>query len=80
MTKPPKTKEAASLLFLDPPYKKGLIPRAIVGLAAQGWVADRAMLIAETAKNEKPEMPETYALLLEKTYGDTTIGFWKMTL
>lgn len=80
VTKPPKTKEAASLLFLDPPYKKGLIPRAIVGLAAQGWVADRAMLITETAKNEKPEMPETCALLLEKTYSDTTICFWKMTL
>ncbi len=76
VTKPPKAKEAASLVFFDPPYKKGLIPRALAALAAQGWIAPNAMLIAETAKNEKPELPETCALLLEKTYGDTSLSFF----
>ncbi len=76
-TKPPKAKEAASLLFLDPPYKKDLIPAAIVALAAQGWIAPNALLIAETEKSERTERLDPFLFLFEKIYGDTKLSFWR---
>jgi len=76
--KPPKAHRPCSILFLDPPYNKGLIPAALKVLEAQGWIAPQAMLITETAKNEKRDMPESCELLLTKTYGDTSVSFYKM--
>lgn len=75
-TKPPRAQRPCSLVFLDPPYRKGLIPAALKALAAQGWIAPGAMLICETAKKETRDGLETCKLLLEKTYGDTTLGFY----
>ncbi len=76
VTKPPKAHRPCSLIFLDPPYRKGLIPTALSALAEKGWLAPNAMLICETAKNETRDMPASCELLLEKTYGDTKIGFY----
>src|SRR5689334_13897854 len=43
---------AATLVFLDPPYRCGLIPRAIDHLRVVGRIAPDALLIAETARDE----------------------------
>ena len=66
-----------SLIFLDPPYHKGLIERAVTGLADQGWIAPNALLVCETAKDEALAMPENYKELLTRQYGDTTIRFFQ---
>ena len=39
-------------MFLDPPYRKGLIPKALASLKAGGWLAANALLVAETASDE----------------------------
>jgi len=73
VTKPPKAKVAASLVFLDPPYHKGLIESAVLALTAQGWVAPKALLVCETAKDETLSLPPTCTALLSRHYGTTTI-------
>lgn len=78
IAKPPKAHRPCSLIFLDPPYRKGLIPTALEALSAQGWLSPKAMLVCETAKNETRDMPEKCELLLEKTYGDTKLSFYRM--
>lgn len=78
VTKPPKAHRPCDLVFLDPPYRKGLVLQALEALAAQGWIAPRALLIVETAKNEEIEMPENYVSLLERSYGDTALSFFRM--
>jgi 16S rRNA (guanine966-N2)-methyltransferase len=73
----PSAKQAASLVFLDPPYHKGLIEKSCAALAAQGWFAPHALLICETAKDEVLETPDGCALLLSRAYGDTLLHFYK---
>ncbi|MGR3492365.1 MAG: 16S rRNA (guanine(966)-N(2))-methyltransferase RsmD, partial [Shimia sp.] len=41
--------EACDLVFLDPPYGKGLGEAALVSATAQGWIADDALIVWEEA-------------------------------
>ncbi|MGE4350990.1 MAG: 16S rRNA (guanine(966)-N(2))-methyltransferase RsmD [Bdellovibrionales bacterium] len=64
-----------SLLFLDPPYHKGLIQRAVGALNEQGWMATSALLVCETAKGEALDLPFCKELLA-RDYGDTCVRFF----
>ena len=56
-TRPPAARVPCGLVFLDPPYGKGLVPRAVVALEAAGWIAPGALLIAETGAAEALDLP-----------------------
>src|SRR4051812_18342721 len=45
------------LAFLDPPYRKNLIAPALAALSEGGWLADSALLVAESAEDELVEAP-----------------------
>ena len=62
------------LVFLDPPYRKEMIPKALASLKAGGWLADKALLVAETDANEPLDAPG-YTLLDERHYGETRVRF-----
>ncbi|HWC63192.1 MAG TPA: 16S rRNA (guanine(966)-N(2))-methyltransferase RsmD [Rhizomicrobium sp.] len=62
------------LMFLDPPYRKNLIPPALQSLRAGGWLADKALLVSETSKGEAITA-EGFTLLDRRDYGDTEIVF-----
>ncbi len=49
---------ACTLVFLDPPYGAGLIPRALAALAAAGWLAPGALLVAEVGRDEPSPFAE----------------------
>ncbi len=49
-THPPRG-QACTLVFLDPPYGKGLIALALPALRAAGWIAPGALLVCETARD-----------------------------
>jgi len=78
VTRPPKAPlgACASLVFLDPPYHKGLIERAVAGLDEKGWIAPTALLVCETAKDEEPDLPEVFTPLFHKIYGSTALRFY----
>ena len=77
VTRPPKAPQPASLVFLDPPYHKGLIEAAVAALTAQGWIAPHALLVCETAKDETLSLPPSCEESLTRSYGDTTIRFYR---
>lgn len=52
VTKPPRARSACSLIFVDPPYRQGLPARTLAALAAQGWIANGALAVIETAADE----------------------------
>jgi 16S rRNA (guanine966-N2)-methyltransferase len=52
---------ACSLVFLDPPYGKGLVPTALSALRAAGWIAPAALLVCETARDEALDLGEMLA-------------------
>lgn len=63
-----------NLVFLDPPYRKEMIPKAFKSLKDDGWLAPRALLVAETDALEPLEVPG-YELLDERDYGETRVRF-----
>jgi 16S rRNA (guanine966-N2)-methyltransferase len=63
-----------NLVFLDPPYRKGLIPKALASLKDGGWLLPQALLVAETDALEALEAPG-YELLDDRDYGETRVRF-----
>lgn len=68
--------EAAGLLFLDPPYHQGLVPRALSHLHAVGRIARQALLIAEVARDEP--LPTQAPLLAERVHGAARLCIWRV--
>ncbi|KGB82472.1 MAG: 16S rRNA (guanine(966)-N(2))-methyltransferase RsmD [Confluentimicrobium sp.] len=62
---------AFDLIFLDPPYGKGLGQKALAAARAGGWLADGALVVWE--ENAPQDVPEGYELLDRRKYGDTHI-------
>jgi 16S rRNA (guanine966-N2)-methyltransferase len=62
------------LVFLDPPYRKELIPKALVSLAAGGWLTSKALIVAETDAKEELDTPGL-TLIEERDYGETKVRF-----
>lgn len=73
-TQPPKG-EAQDLVFLDPPYHSGLAPRALVALAAAGWIGAETLCIVELSAKENPALPEGFTMLDERRYGPAKFVF-----
>jgi 16S rRNA (guanine966-N2)-methyltransferase len=65
-----------SLAFLDPPYAMDLCPPALMALAAGDWLAPRALVVVEQAKNEAPVEAEGFAQVDRRFYGDTQVGLY----
>ncbi|EHM02511.1 RNA methyltransferase, RsmD family [Acetobacteraceae bacterium AT-5844] len=71
-TRPPRASAACTLLFLDPPYGKELVPRALAALGSAGWVAPAALICAEVGREEAPELPG-FERLAERVHGAARI-------
>lgn len=67
--------DPAGLVFLDPPYRQGLIEPALAGLVDHGWIAPGATIVIECAKGEDPVLPPPYHIVFDRLYGDTRIVF-----
>ena len=61
------------LLFLDPPYGRGLGERAVAALVAGGWLAPGATIVWEEAA--PVAAPAGVALRDVRRYGDTVVTF-----
>lgn len=72
------TGDAFDLAFLDPPYRKGLVAPALASLRAGGWLKSAAIVIVETAADEDIPSTDEFALLDERTHGETRIGFLRV--
>jgi 16S rRNA (guanine966-N2)-methyltransferase len=63
--------EAFSVAFLDPPYRKNLVPLALRSLSDGGWLAPNAIIVVETAVDESVSSIEGFAVLEDRVYADT---------
>ncbi len=62
-----------TVVFLDPPYHKGLVTPALKGLISRRWLAERAVVVVEMGKKEMPDIPEGFIPLDERIYGKTRL-------
>jgi 16S rRNA (guanine966-N2)-methyltransferase len=59
------------LVFLDPPYGKGMGEKALAAALVGDWLADDALVIWE--ENAQQACPAGFALLDARKYGDTWV-------
>lgn len=72
----PADAAAADLIFLDPPYRKNLILPALESLQKGGWIADEAIIIAES-ESEWPPAIDGFECQATRTYGDTAVHIFR---
>src|SRR3954467_13957993 len=67
--------EPFSLVFLDPPYGKGLAERALGSLRHGGWLTPGALVIVEETKVAAFAAPHGFEELERRAYDDTEFVF-----
>jgi len=67
--------EAASLVFLDPPYGNDLVRRAVSHLRTVARFAPGAIMVAETGRDEPA--PTSAPLLAERVHGAARLTIWR---
>lgn len=63
------------LVFLDPPYGKGLGEKALTSAAAGGWLADGAAIVLEERAGVAIAWPSGFEPLDHRSWGDTQVSF-----
>ena len=76
---PAGSQTAFGLVFLDPPYGKGLAERALASAATGGWLAAGAIAVVEERKGEPIAVPAQFAELDRRRWGDTQVLFARYT-
>jgi len=64
------------LVFLDPPYGKGMGQLALAGARDRGWLSPRAMIVWEESTAMNP--PEGFERIDKRKYGDTHVTLLRL--
>lgn len=72
---PAQTHQPFNLAFLDPPYGRGLAERGLVSLRDGGWLTPGAIAVVEERASVTLALPEGFAEVDRRTYGDTQVLF-----
>ena len=72
--------EPFSLVFLDPPYGKGLADKALGSLRDGGWLTREALLVVEETRSAGFKAPEGFSELERRAYDDTEFTFLKFKI
>jgi 16S rRNA (guanine966-N2)-methyltransferase len=67
--------ESFSLVFLDPPYGKGLAERALASAREGGWLKPDALVVVEEAADAGFLAPDGFKELERRDYDDTVLVF-----
>lgn len=70
-TAPPLPAHPASLVFLDPPYKKNIAQQALPLFSKKGWISKNALIIWEDGEKITP--PTGFCLLNQRRYAKSWV-------
>lgn len=74
----PGTMKPFDLIFADPPYVRSLGEKTAKALLEGGWCNPDALFVLEEATQSFPDSLSGFELDDKRTYGDTTIGFFRL--
>jgi 16S rRNA (guanine966-N2)-methyltransferase len=74
----PATHQPFGLAFLDPPYAQGQAEKALVSLRDGGWLTPGAVVVVEERAGVQVALPDGFAELDRRTYGDTQVLFLRV--
>ena len=63
------------VIFLDPPYRKGLIDEALIGIMENDLLAQDGLITAETALDEGFNVPDGLKIADVRKYGKSRLHF-----
>ena len=67
------SESAFDVVFIDPPFHQGFVPKILTLLTENGWLAEHALLYVETEKTHAPlVLPEGWQIIKEKSAGMVT--------
>lgn len=75
--KPIPAKNPIDILFMDPPYGKGLAEQALPEFLNQGWIDKNTLIIIEEDKVNTIEVPKEFLLQEKRSAGRNTFYFLK---
>ena len=75
--KPVLAETPVDILFMDPPYGKGLWEQALQQFLAQGWIDSKTLIIIEEDKLNQVKIPEHFTLQEKRASGRNTFYFMK---
>jgi len=75
-----KASRPFDIVFLDPPYGSGFTAPALANIAADGWLAPGALVVAEIAARDRFEAPLGWALEDDRRYGAARLLFLRPEL
>jgi 16S rRNA (guanine966-N2)-methyltransferase len=64
-----------TLVFLDPPYGKGLAEKALVSATRGQWLQPGALVVIEERKGSVLAWPQGFEPIDARTWGDTQVAF-----
>ena len=67
--------EPFSVVFLDPPYEKGLAELALISARDGGWLVEGALAVVEESTAAKFAAPEGYTEIERRDYGESELIF-----
>ena len=71
--------EPFALVFLDPPYGRGLADKALASLRDGKWLTPEALVVVEESKAAAFKAPEGFEELERRAYDDTEFVFLRAT-
>lgn len=63
------------MIFMDPPYAKGLWEKALPAFIRAGWINPDTLVVIETDKTEKVDIPQGFTEIDRRSYGRNTFIF-----
>lgn len=74
----PLAKEHIDILFMDPPYNKGLVFLSLTELVQKNWINETTICVIETENKEHDFLPNRFDIFNERTYGKAKVSFVKL--
>lgn len=73
--------EPHTIVFVDPPFRKGLLDETLALLESNGWLADEALIYVESeVENGMPAVPASWSLHREKVAGQVAYRLFSREL
>ena len=69
-----------SLVFCDPPYGRGLAPKALAAAVQGDWLEPGALVLVEEAEGAAPELGDGFSELERRSYGESAVSFFRYAL
>lgn len=74
-----KNADSFSMIFIDPPYNKGLIEQSLLRIAKQHTLTKDGIIVVERDHTEAAPILEELTIVKEKKYGRTYITLYQYT-